>query len=66
MSNSRSAKDLCASLLEKTGVLILPPRLFRSDFAALPADRFRVGFTRPNTEEALGLFEQHLRDAGLT
>ena len=58
-------ESLCASLLAETGVLVLPPRLFKSDFTPLPKDRFRVGFTRPDTEQALDLFEQHLLDKGL-
>ena len=41
-----------ARMSEKAGVLMLPPSVFRSELAALPADRFRVGFGRAGRPEA--------------
>ncbi len=35
-----------ARLLQQAGVLLAPGRLFRSEFADISLDRFRVGFGR--------------------
>lgn len=48
-----TAEDFCRAVLAEAGVLLAPSSLFASSFAALPADRFRVGFTRRNTPEGL-------------
>lgn len=55
-----TADEFCANLLEKMGVLLVPGSLFRSELAAVPEDHVRVGFTRPETEEALDRLDEIL------
>jgi aspartate/methionine/tyrosine aminotransferase len=44
---------MCADLVQKVGVLLLPSSIYRSDLTATPTDRFRVGVGRSGPEEAL-------------
>jgi aspartate/methionine/tyrosine aminotransferase len=44
----------CRRLVEEAGVLLLPASLFESPLAAVPQDRFRVGFGRRHIEGGLG------------
>ena len=50
-------------LIERSGVLVLPASLFRSDLVSLPDDRFRIGFGRANLPESLDALERHLASA---
>lgn len=56
-----SAENLCSELLSSQGVLLVPGVLFRSDLVDLPTDHVRVGFTRPETREALQRVDEFLR-----
>lgn len=47
-------------LIERSGILVLPASLFRSDLVSLPDDRFRIGFGRANLPEGLDALETHL------
>ncbi len=57
---SGTADDFCTRLLDETGVLLVPGSLFRSELADVPSDHVRVGFTRPETEEALERLDKFL------
>lgn len=50
----------CARLVEEAGVLLLPASMYRSEIAAAPADRFRIGYGREGIDEALAAFERFL------
>ncbi|HUH84685.1 MAG TPA: pyridoxal phosphate-dependent aminotransferase [Stellaceae bacterium] len=43
----------CARLIERHGVLLLPASVYRSDLAATPVDRFRIGFGRSDLAAGL-------------
>jgi len=47
-------------LVERSGVLLLPARVYRSALGPVPADRFRIGFGRADMPEALVALEAHL------
>jgi aspartate/methionine/tyrosine aminotransferase len=48
-------------LVEEVGVLLLPASIYRSDLMATPTDRFRIGFGRRHTPEALDVLGRWLR-----
>lgn len=56
-----SANDFCEKLLDETGVLILPPRIYNSELLSTPQDRFRIGFGRGNMDEMLNVFYHYLK-----
>jgi len=57
-----SADDFCEDLLRKSGVLLLPPRVYRSDLLPTPQDRFRIGFGRRALAEGLAAFRRYLQE----
>ena len=54
----------CRDLVERAGVLLLPASLFRSPLAAVPEDRFRVGYGREGIGEGLDAWRQALEKQG--
>jgi aspartate/methionine/tyrosine aminotransferase len=48
------------SLVEESGVLVLPSSIYHSDLGAVPSDRFRIGLGRRGLDEALEAFDTHL------
>jgi len=50
----------CHSLVEESGVLLLPSTIYRSDLGATPNDRFRLGFGRRGLDEGLAALEAHI------
>lgn len=50
----------CTSLVEDSGVLLLPASIFHSELAPIPADRFRLGVGRANPEPGLAAFSDWL------
>ena len=50
----------CEQLVEQTGVLLLPPKIYRSELLQAPQDRFRIGFGRKNIDEGLTIFRDYL------
>lgn len=50
----------CESLVEDSGVLLLPASIYRSDLMPTPIDRFRVGFGRNNMAAGLAAFDAYL------
>ncbi len=56
-----STDEFCEKLVEKTGVLLLPPRIYRSELLRVSWNRFRIGFGRRGIEEGLGVFREYLK-----
>ncbi|MEO1085318.1 MAG: aminotransferase class I/II-fold pyridoxal phosphate-dependent enzyme [Acidobacteriota bacterium] len=53
----------CRSLIEESGVLLLPASLYRSELMASPRDCFRIGYGRLKPfEEGLAALRQHLEE----
>ncbi len=52
--------EFCEQLVEKTGILLLPPKIYRSELLKAPQDRFRIGFGRKNIDEGLNVFRDYL------
>jgi aspartate/methionine/tyrosine aminotransferase len=55
-----STDDFCEDLVETAGVLLLPPKIYRSELLAAPQDRFRIGFGRKGIDEGLAAFRAYL------
>ena len=53
--------QFCRSLVEESGVLLLPGSIYQSELGATPVDRFRLGFGRKSLDEGLAAFESHLQ-----
>jgi len=56
-----STDDFCEDLVETAGVLLLPPKIYRSELLAAPQDRFRIGFGRKGLDEGLAAFRAYLK-----
>ncbi len=56
-----SVDDFCETLVERSGVLLLPPKIYHSELMPTPQDRFRVGFGRKGIDEGLAAFRAYLR-----
>lgn len=56
-----NANQFCEDLINDTGVMILPPRIYNSDLLSTPQDRFRIGFGRSNMDEMLDVFYHYLK-----
>ena len=54
------ANKFCEDLVMKTGILLLPPKIYHSELIDTPQDRFRIGFGRKNIEEGLNVFRNYL------
>lgn len=52
------------NLVETAGILLLPASNYRSTLTPTPTDRFRIGFGRIETGDALDELTEHLRRAG--
>ena len=48
------------SLVEDSGVLLLPSTIYRSELGDTPTDRFRLGFGRQGLEHGLAVMEEHI------
>lgn len=55
------ANRFCEDLVAETGVLLLPPKIYRSELMDTPQDRFRIGFGRKNIEAGLSVFRDYLK-----
>ena len=55
-----SVDAFTAKLVEEAGVLLLPSGIYSSDLCPTPTDRFRIGFGRAGTVEALAAFRAWL------
>ena len=56
----KGVEQFCRSLIEDSGVLLLPSTIYRSDLGPTPDDRFRLGFGRRGLDEDLLALEQHI------
>lgn len=52
--------DFCTDLVERSGVLLLPAGIYRSELGPTPADRFRIGFGRQGVADGIAAFRAHL------
>lgn len=57
---AEGAESFAGDLVEQTGVLLLPPSVYRSDLAPTPTDRFRIGFGHRHTPQALSVLRDWL------
>lgn len=48
------------SLVEESGVFLLPSTIYHSELGEVPNDRFRLGFGRKNLDEGLAAMEKHI------
>lgn len=56
----KETNQFCEDLVNDTGILLLPPKIYRSDLLETPRDRFRIGFGRAGIEEGLAVFRDYL------
>ena len=55
-------ENLCRTLVQDYGVLLLPASIYRSELMEAPADHFRIGFGRRNFQAGLAVFRSFLDD----
>ncbi|NNK95450.1 MAG: aminotransferase class I/II-fold pyridoxal phosphate-dependent enzyme [Desulfobacterales bacterium] len=48
------------SMIDESGVLLLPSTIYHSELEATPTDRFRLGFGRKNLDEGIAVMETHI------
>ncbi len=53
-------EKFCQSLIEESGVLILPASIYRSELMDTPKDRFRIGFGRSGIDAGLDAFRKFI------
>jgi aspartate/methionine/tyrosine aminotransferase len=56
----KDCNQFCEDLVNETGILLLPPKIYHSELMKTPQDRFRIGFGRKNIEEGLSVFRDYL------
>ena len=56
-----NSNQFCEDLLNDTGIMILPPRIYNSDLLSTPQDHFRIGFGRSGMDEMLDVFYHYLK-----
>ncbi len=49
------------SLVENSGVLLLPGSIYQSTLGKTPENHFRLGYGRENLDEGLAVFDEHLQ-----
>lgn len=57
---SEGVAAFARALIEKSGVLLLPSTIYRSDLGPTPTDRFRLGFGRKGLDEGLAALQAHI------
>ncbi|MDP7609896.1 MAG: aminotransferase class I/II-fold pyridoxal phosphate-dependent enzyme [Candidatus Marinimicrobia bacterium] len=57
-----SANEFCEDLVEKTGVLLLPPKIYNSELIKTPKDRFRIGYGRSTLVDGLKVMKNYLNE----
>ena len=57
---SEGVEAFTRSLVEDSGVLLLPSTIYRSELCATPTDRFRLGFGRKGLDEGLAVLDAHI------
>lgn len=53
--------DFCEDLVKKSGVLLLPPKIYHSELLPVRWNRFRIGFGRRGIDEGLAAFRAYLK-----
>lgn len=53
-------EEFCRSLVEDSGVLLLPSTIYRSELGLTPTDRFRLGYGRRGLSEGIAALEAHV------
>lgn len=53
-------EEFTRSLVEESGVLLLPSTIYRSELNETPMDRFRIGYGRSAIDKGLAVLETHL------
>jgi aspartate/methionine/tyrosine aminotransferase len=59
---AEGVEAFCERAVKQHGVVLVPARIFRSELAPVPADRFRVGLGRRDPEPALAALDRCLRE----
>lgn len=59
-NGSEGVEEFTRSLLEESGVLLLPSSIYRSGLSETPPDRFRLGYGRSGIDEGLTVIDAHL------
>ena len=59
-SGPEGAEAFCRTLLLEAGVCVLPPSIYQSALAEMPADRFRMGIGHSVSGAALEVFDDYL------
>ena len=57
----KDTNQFCEDLVSDTGILLLPPKIYRSELLETPQNRFRIGFGRSGLEEGLEIFRRYLQ-----
>ena len=57
---TEGVEEFCRSLVEESGVLLLPGTIFSSCLGLVPDDRFRLGFGRSGLDEGLAAMDAHI------
>jgi aspartate/methionine/tyrosine aminotransferase len=54
-------EKFCKSLIEESGVLLLPSSIYKSELIEVPKDHFRIGYGRNNTfKQGLVAMQEHI------
>ena len=61
-NGSNSANEFCEDLVEKTGILLLPPKIYQSELLETPTDRFRIGYGRSTLAAGLAVMKNYLME----
>lgn len=56
----KDTNQFCEDLVNDSGVLLLPPKIYTSELLETPKDRFRIGFGRDGIKEGLEVFRKYL------
>ena len=57
---SDGVEKFTRSLVEESGVLLLPSTIYRSELGPTPVDRFRLGYGRRGLDEGIAALDAHL------
>jgi aspartate/methionine/tyrosine aminotransferase len=57
----KDANEFCEDLIDETGIMLLPPKIYHSELLPTPQDHFRIGFGREGMDEMLDVFYHHLK-----
>ena len=60
-TGAEGVEQFTRTLLEESGVLLLPSTIYRSELGPTPNDRFRLGYGRKGLDEGLAALEAHVR-----